>query len=228
MGTATFNYSFDTREGFTRTEEAGKQSTRRKAARPSGALWKARIPPSLWFGHSTCLFALGLTPPFPKQGSLSTPLETSLQSRGWHWFLSPKFVLWEVKPYSPRVNTEVQGISSQDKMLRPCPHPGRIINSGRTLTLDSRSFYSHPLQSLRLHLQHFTQVNANSCRLPNKLKLKLTRFVKMRIVLRPPIPNVFQSPKDPNMENILHIHSSLRPFPLSKGKEKQVLFWQHH
>lgn len=102
--------------------------------------------------------ALGLTPPFPKQGSLSAPLETSLQSRGWHWFLSPKFVLWEVKPYSPRVNTEVQGIGSQDKMLRPCPHPGRIIDSGRTLTLDSRSFYSHPLQSLRLHLQHFTQV----------------------------------------------------------------------
>lgn len=168
---------------------------------PQGLSGRQEFPHPFDLVTAPASSALGLTPPFPKQGSLSAPLETSLQSRGWHWFLSPKFVLWEVKPYSPRVNTEVQGIGSQDKMLRPCPHPGRIIDSGRTLTLDSRSFYSHPLQSLRLHLQHFTQVNANSCRSPNKLKLKLTRFVKMRIVLRPPIPNVFQSPKDPNMEN---------------------------
>lgn len=168
---------------------------------PQGLSGRQEFPHPFDLVTAPASSALGLTPPFPKQGPLSAPLETSLQSRGWHWFLSPKFVLWEVKPYSPRVNTEVQGIGSQDKMLRPSPHPGRIIDSGRTLTLDSRSFYSHPLQSLRLHLQHFTQVNANSCRSPNKLKLKLTRFVKMRIVLRPPIPNVFQSPKDPNMEN---------------------------
>lgn len=125
---------------------------------PQGLSGRQEFPHPFDLVTAPASSALGLTPPFPKQGSLSTPLETSLQSRGWHWFLSPKFVLWEVKPYSPRVNTEVQGIGSQDKMLRPCPHPGRIIDSGRTLTLDSRSFYSHPLQSLRLHLQHFTQV----------------------------------------------------------------------
>lgn len=108
VGTATFNSFLYPREGFTRTQEAGKQSTRRKAARPSGALWKGRISPSFWFGHSTCLFCSGTHTslsqarvPFHTLGNKSSEQRLTLVS-----ILSPKFVSWEAKPYSPRVNTE--------------------------------------------------------------------------------------------------------------------------
>lgn len=117
-----------------------------------GSLEGKNPPPTtllIWSQHLPVPLRVSLSQarvPFHALGNKSSEQRLVLVS-----ILSPKFVLWEAKPYSPRVNTyQVQGIGSQAKMLLPRPHPERRIDSGRALTLDSSSFYSRPLHGLGL------------------------------------------------------------------------------
>lgn len=83
VGTATFNSNFSThvrvsqgRKRPANKAHAGKQPD------PQGLSGREEFPHCFDFVTAPACSVLGLTPPFPKQGSLSTPLETSLQSRG--------------------------------------------------------------------------------------------------------------------------------------------------
>lgn len=133
------------------------KKTRGKTSSESG---KEQLWPPLVLVTAVGPVPFWVSSPLPKQASLSTPLETSLHNRSWHWFL--KFVSCEVKPYSSKSKprTAVQGTSSQDKMLLPSPHSGHRNNSVMMLTLDSRRFYSCPLHSLGL-LSTLTQLSPN-------------------------------------------------------------------
>lgn len=144
-----------------------------KKNKKQNEFWNRKgTPPPLVLVTAVGPVPFWVSSPLPKQAFLSTPLETSLHNRSWHWFL--KFVSWEVKPYSSKrkPRTAVHGTSSRDKMLLPFPHAGHRINSVMTLTLDSRCFYSCPLHSLGLLSTTLTQLSPNLPLTKRKKKFK--------------------------------------------------------